>query len=68
MCKGFFVLSVAALLCLAETSSRTVTKDQVDKWMTGECSNWSRWGKTDQIGAVNLISDAKRKEAAGLVR
>ena len=68
MRKGIFVLSVTALLCLAETSSRTVTKAEIDKWMTGECSNWGRWGKTDQMGAVNLITDAKRREAAGLVR
>ena len=67
MRKGFFVLSVSALLCLAETSSRTITKAEIDKWMTGECSNWGRWGKTDQIGTVNLITDAKRREAAGLV-
>ena len=27
-------------------------------------SNWGRWGKDDQLGTVNLITDAKRKEAA----
>ena len=68
MRKGSFVLSVSALLCLAETSSHAVTKAEVDKWMIGECSNWGRWGKTDQMGAVHLITDAKRREAAGLVR
>ena len=68
MRPGVFVLFVTALLCLSETSSRTVTKAEIDKWMTGECSNWGRWGKTDQIGAVNLITDAKRRQAAGLVR
>jgi kynurenine formamidase len=39
----------------------------VDKWMT-ELSNWGRWGKEDQMGAVNLITPAKRKQAAGLVK
>jgi len=68
MRKGIFVLSVTALLCLAGTSSRTGTKAEIDKRMTGDCSNWGRWGKTDQIGAVNLITDAKRRNAAGLVR
>lgn len=68
MRKGIFVLSVSALICLAEPLSRTVSKAESDEWMTGECSNCGRWGKTDQIGAVNLITDAKRSEAAGLVR
>lgn len=31
-------------------------------------SNWGRWGDEDQIGAVNLITDRKRVEAAQLVR
>ncbi len=31
-------------------------------------SNWGRWGKDDQLGAMNLITDAKRKQAAGLVK
>ena len=33
-----------------------------------EVSNWNRWGKDDQLGAVNLITPAKRKQAASLVR
>ncbi|HTM49911.1 MAG TPA: cyclase family protein [Bryobacteraceae bacterium] len=33
-----------------------------------ELSNWGRWGKEDQKGAVNLITPAKRKQAAGLVK
>jgi kynurenine formamidase len=33
-----------------------------------EVSNWGRWGKDDQLGAVNLITPAKRKQAAALVR
>ena len=43
-----------------------VTKAQYDAWMT-ELSNWSRWGEDDQLGALNLITDAKRIEAARLV-
>jgi kynurenine formamidase len=31
-------------------------------------SNWGRWGKDDQRGASNLITDAKRKQAASLVK
>jgi kynurenine formamidase len=31
-------------------------------------SNWGRWGKDDQRGASNLITDAKRKHATSLVK
>ncbi len=31
-------------------------------------SNWGRWGKDDQRGALNFITDAKRAAAAKLVR
>ena len=30
--------------------------------------NWGRWGPDDVLGTVNFIDDAKRREAAGLVR
>lgn len=43
-----------------------VTRAQYDRWMT-ELSNWGRWGDDDQLGALNLITDAKRVEAARLV-
>ena len=33
-----------------------------------ELSNWNRWGADDQMGAVNLITPAKRKQAVRLVR
>ena len=31
-------------------------------------SNWGRWGKDDQLGAVNLVTAEKRKQAAALVK
>ena len=43
-----------------------VTKEQYDTWMT-ELSNWGRWGDDDQVGALNLITSAKRIDAARLV-
>jgi kynurenine formamidase len=48
-------------------SGRTATAAMVEGWMT-ELSNWGRWGKQDQMGAVNLITPAKRKQAASLVK
>jgi kynurenine formamidase len=57
----------ALLVPLTAQSPRNVTKADVDRWMT-ELSNWGRWGKQDQLGALNLITPAKRKEAAALVK
>ena len=31
-------------------------------------SNWGRWGTDDSLGCLNLITDAKRIEAAALIR
>ena len=42
-----------------------ITKAQVDQWME-DLSNWGRWGADDQLGAVNLITQAKRREALAL--
>ena len=33
-----------------------------------ELSNWGRWGPDDELGASNLITPAKRRQAAGLVK
>jgi kynurenine formamidase len=53
---------------LAAAGTRpTVSKAEYEKWKT-ELSNWGRWGKEDQLGAINLITPAKRKQAAGLVK
>lgn len=46
---------------------RNLTKADIDRMMT-ELSNWGRWGKEDQLGAVNLITPAKRIQAARLVK
>ncbi len=44
-----------------------VTEEDLNRWMS-ELSNWGRWGKEDQLGAINLITPAKRKQAATLVK
>jgi kynurenine formamidase len=33
-----------------------------------QINNWGRWGKDDALGTMNLITDAKRKQAASLVK
>ena len=33
-----------------------------------QVKNWGRWGPDDQLGTANLVTDAKRRQAAGLVK
>jgi kynurenine formamidase len=51
----------------ARPAAAETTQADLDRWKK-ELSNWGRWGKDDEIGALNLITPAKRKQAAGLVR
>src|SRR5713101_7189229 len=46
---------------------RALKKADIDRMMN-TLSNWGRWGARDQLGALNLITPAKRKQAASLVR
>lgn len=58
-----FLLLAAAIAAPAQT----LDKAALDRMMK-ELSNWGRWGKTDQAGTFNLITAAKRKSAAALVK
>jgi hypothetical protein len=59
---------VASALSAAQSSApAAIDAATIDRWMT-ELSNWGRWGKDDQRGTVNLITDATRKAAVALVR
>lgn len=43
------------------------TGEDYFRWMS-ELSNWGRWGTTDELGTLNLITPAKMKQAAALVK
>ena len=62
-------LSVGAAVLRSQGPSpiHAVTQAQFDRWKT-ELSNWGRWGRDDEKGTLNLITPAKRKQAAALVR
>jgi kynurenine formamidase len=47
--------------------ANTANQDDFDK-LWHELSNWGRWGKDDQMGAINLITPAKRKQALAEVK
>jgi hypothetical protein len=72
--RSLFVLVIVALAVgnlssqgVSPTPGRTVTEQQYERWKK-DLSNWGRWGKDDQIGALNLITPSKRKQGAGLVK
>jgi kynurenine formamidase len=50
-----------------DTSRPVVASAEYERWRK-EISNWGRWGKDDEMGALNLITPAKRRAAAALVK
>jgi kynurenine formamidase len=52
---------------LGRQRKKELTKADIDEMMTS-LSNWGRWGKEDQRGALNLITAEKRKQALALVK
>jgi kynurenine formamidase len=71
---AFTLFSALAALTLIQNSAaqpstphQLVTKAEYDRWIV-ELSNWGRWGKDDELGTLNLVTPAKRKQAAALVR
>ncbi len=44
-----------------------ITTEEFDAYFK-KVSNWGRWGATDELGTLNLITEAKRKQAAALVK
>jgi kynurenine formamidase/uncharacterized protein YceK len=74
LCVQFGVLLAIAAVSSGTIGSQTgaspdhsVTTAQYEQWKK-DLSNWGRWGKDDEIGAMNLITPAKRKQAAALVK
>ena len=66
-----FALMFLTLDVLAQTTPPgtppSISRADFERWKK-ELSNWGRWGKDDQIGALNLITPAKRRQAAALVK
>ena len=66
LAAGSRVVSQAPARSIGSTHP-LITQAEYDRWQT-ELTNWGRWGKDDQMGALNLITPAKRKQAAALVK
>jgi kynurenine formamidase len=61
-------VALVAIGAAQQDSSRpVVTKAQYEQWQK-DLSNWGRWGPNDELGTLNLITGAKRRQAAALVK
>lgn len=57
----------ATQMAWAVGDSPAMSRAEFDQLMQ-EISNWGRWGADDQLGTLNLITPAKRRDAALLVK
>lgn len=64
---SYAIASTASGQSAMESSRERLSKAQFDQ-LFKQLSNWGRWGKDDQLGTLNLITPACRREAAALVR
>ena len=64
--RHFAAVAFACAIGLG-AAAQEVSRAEFDAWME-EISNWGRWGEADELGTLNLITPAKRKAAAALVR
>lgn len=65
------LLAAAAFASHAQTSANaraTITTEADYQRALKELSNWGRWGNDDELGAANLITPAKRKQALALAK
>jgi hypothetical protein len=68
--QGLLVILMVGLplgkLSSQTASTQVVTDAEYERWKK-DLSNWGRWGRDDAIGAPNLITPEKRRQAAALV-
>jgi kynurenine formamidase len=62
-----FLLILTGAESVGQSNKPVLTKKDIDQMMTS-FSTWGRWGKEDELGALNLVTPSKRKQAASLVR
>src|SRR5262245_26293160 len=61
------VLALAAPTFTGQASRSPVNAEEFDQ-LFQRVKNWGRWGAEDQLGSVNLITAAKRKQALSLAK
>src|SRR5947207_15700033 len=62
-----FAVAVSVPYGQSESNPRPTLANEADfRRAMKELSNWGRWGNDDELGAANLITPAKRKQALAL--
>jgi kynurenine formamidase len=79
-CHAYLAVASVLLTCLllpptalrgqgaATSRPPTVMSEAEYGRLFDELNNWGRWGADDRLGTINLITDARRREAARLVQ
>src|SRR5437016_20610 len=65
------VLGVGVFIPYAKSAGNarpTIANEADFRRAMKELSNWGRWGNDDELGAANLITPAKRKQALALAK
>jgi kynurenine formamidase len=65
------MISFLAVALYAQNASNihpAITSEADFRKAMKELSNWGRWGNDDELGAANLITPAKRKQALALAK
>ena len=65
---SFLFLGVAVVIAAQPPSSRAPRNAAEFDALFQQIKNWGRWGADDQLGSANLVTAAKRKQAAALVK
>jgi kynurenine formamidase len=68
---GLIMLGVAVYIPYAQSQSNahaTIANEEDFRRAMKELSNWGRWGADDELGAANLITPTKRKQALASAR
>jgi len=67
---GIVLLAFAASAAIVgqQTAPRVPRNSAEFDELFQQVSNWSRWGKDDQLGSANLVTAAKRKQAIALAK
>jgi len=58
----------APVLSPGPSAARFPRNNEEFDQLFNQVKNWGRWGQDDQLGAANLITEAKRKQALGLAK
>jgi len=64
----FGILLASAVAVGAQPASRAPRNAAEFDTLFQQVKNWGRWGPDDQLGSVNLITAAKRKQALSLAK